>query len=284
MPEIAVIGGSGLYNLEGLTDIREEKVETPFGAPSDSVMIGKMGDREIAFLPRHGRGHLYLPSEVPYKANIYALKKLGVKYIVAVTAVGSLKEGIKPGEFVIPDQIFDRTKGIRPSTFFEKGLVGHVAVADPYCKELSVEVYKAAVETGVDVHKGGTYVCIEGPTFSTRAESHSYRHFGFDIIGMTGIPEAKLAREAEIAYANISLVTDYDVWHTEDVSVEVVLKTMSENISKAKKVLEALLPKLNIKKECSCHTAAKYAIQTSKNTVDKNIVKKLEHIVGKYFN
>ncbi|MGM0607020.1 MAG: S-methyl-5'-thioadenosine phosphorylase [Candidatus Muiribacteriota bacterium] len=283
MPEIGVIGGSGLYHLDSLKDVREETVETPFGKPSGKVVIGKMGDREVAFIPRHGKGHKFLPSEVPYKANIYALKKLGVKYIIAITAVGSLKEGIKPGEFVIPNQLYDRTKGIRPSTFFEKGLVGHIAVADPYCEELSVEIYKSAIDINVDVHKGGTYVCIEGPTFSTRAESHAYRHMGFDIIGMTGIPEAKLAREAEIAYSNVSLVTDYDVWHTEDVSVEIVLKTMKQNINKAKQLLEHVLPKLNVTKECSCHSASRFAIQTSKESVDPEIVKKLEAIVGKYF-
>ncbi|PLX19282.1 MAG: S-methyl-5'-thioadenosine phosphorylase [Candidatus Muiribacterium halophilum] len=262
MPEIGVIGGSGLYELDELTDIREEKVETPFGDPSDNVIIGKIGDREVAFLPRHGRGHKLTPSEVPYRANIYALKKLGVKYIVSVSAVGSLKEGIKPGEFLIPSQLYDRTKGIRESTFFGNGIVGHVAVADPYCGELSMQVYKAAIDTGVNVHMGGTYVCIEGPTFSTRSESHTYRHFGFDIIGMTGIPEAKLAREAEIAFANISLVTDYDVWHEEDVSAAKVVETMNKNIGNAKKVLANLLPKIDLKKECSCHDALKFAIQT----------------------
>jgi len=262
MPEIGVIGGSGLYELDELTDIREEKVDTPFGTPSDNVIIGKIGDREVAFLPRHGRGHKLTPSEVPYRANIYALKRLGVRYIVSVSAVGSLKEGIKPGEFLIPSQIYDRTKGIRKSTFFGNGIVGHVAVADPYCGELSMQVYKVAVETGVNVHIGGTYVCIEGPTFSTRSESHTYRHFGFDVIGMTGVPEAKLAREAEIAFANISLVTDYDVWHEEDVSVAKVVETMNKNIGNAKKVLSRLLPDINLEQKCSCHSALEFAIQT----------------------
>ncbi|MCK9224856.1 MAG: S-methyl-5'-thioadenosine phosphorylase [Candidatus Muirbacterium halophilum] len=283
MPVIGVIGGSGLYQLDGMKNIREEKVTTPYGDPSDNIIVGTMGDREIAFLPRHGRMHSFNPSEVNYKANIYALKKLGVKFIIAVTAVGSLKEGIKPGEFLIPNQIYDRTKGIRPGTFFEGGVVGHVAVADPYSNKLSEKVYEAAIEVGVKVHKGGTYVCIEGPTFSTRAESHSYRHFGFEIIGMTGIPEAKLAREAEIAYSNISLVTDYDVWHEEDVTVEQVVATMNKNVGNAKKVLEKLLPTLDYTVEYPEHSAAKGAVQTKREAISKENIEKLELIIGKYF-
>jgi 5'-methylthioadenosine phosphorylase len=282
MPKIAVIGGSGLYEIESLKNVREEKVTTPFGDPSDNIIIGEVGGREVAFLPRHGRGHVFTPTEVNYRANIYALKKLGVEYIISVSAVGSLKEGIKPGEFVVPDQLFDRTKN-RVSTFFGESIVAHVAVADPFCKELAQDIYKATVELGFNVHKGGTYVCIEGPSFSTRAESHFYRHFGFDIIGMTAIPEAKLAREAEISYANLSLVTDYDVWHTEDVSVETVVKTMQSNISKAKAVLEKLLPSLDIERRCSCHSALEVAIQSDKSKAKKETIEKLEAIVGKYF-
>ncbi|MFW5782273.1 MAG: S-methyl-5'-thioadenosine phosphorylase [Candidatus Muiribacteriaceae bacterium] len=283
MPEIGVIGGSGLYKLDGLTDIREEKVTTPFGDPSDKVIIGKISGREVAFLPRHGRDHTFLPGEVNYRANIYALKQLGVRFIISVSAVGSLKEGIRPAEFVIPDQIYDRTKGNRNSTFFGDGVVGHVAVADPYSPKLSEQLYEAAIETGVRVHKGGTYVCIEGPTFSTRAESHSYRHFGFDIIGMTGIPEAKLAREAEIAYANLSLVTDYDVWKDEDVCVETVVATMNKNVGNAKKVLEKILPNIRTDIEYPEHSAARGAVQTKKEAITPEQVKRLDLLIGKYF-
>ncbi|MEE4255311.1 MAG: S-methyl-5'-thioadenosine phosphorylase, partial [Desulfuromusa sp.] len=225
-PVIGVIGGSGLYEIEGLTDVREVKLDTPFGSPSDLYITGFLGAAKMVFLPRHGRGHRLLPSEVNYRANIYGMKTLGVENIISVSAVGSMKEEIVPGHIVIPDQFFDRTQGKRASTFFGNGVVGHVQFADPVCKDLSSILADSAQNVGATVHQGGTYVCIEGPNFSTRAESNIYRSWGVDIIGMTNLPESRLAREAEICYGTVALATDYDCWHDghDDVAVDAILE------------------------------------------------------------
>jgi 5'-methylthioadenosine phosphorylase len=239
--KIGVIGGSGLYEIEGLTDVKEVRLETPFGEPSDAYICGKLAGKEVYFLPRHGRGHVYLPSEVPYRANIYGFKMLGVDCIISVSAVGSMKEEIKPGDFVIVTQYFDRTKN-RASTFFGSGIVAHVPFDTPTCPLLNEIIYRACLEEGIPVHKEGTYICIEGPQFSTKAESKIYRSWGVDVIGMTNIPEAKLAREAEIPYSAVALATDYDVWKEgEEVSVEKVLATMARNIENAKKMLKRVI-------------------------------------------
>lgn len=279
--KIGIIGGSGIYDIEGMKDIKELAVDTPFGKPSDNIITGKIDGVGIAFLPRHGRGHFISPSELNFRANIYALKKIGVEVIVSISAVGSLKEELKPRDFVIPDQLFDRTK-TRVSTFFGDGIVAHIGVADPFCKNLSALLYESAREVAITAHKGGTYVCIEGPQFSTRAESKVYRGLGFSIIGMTAIPEAKLAREAEICYATVALVTDYDVWHEEDVSVEQVIANLTANTHNAKKLIKSMVPKLNKLKECACQSALANAIITSPDKINKTTAKKLDLLVKKY--
>ena len=241
--EIAIIGGSGLYGMVDLAEVEQQKVTTPFGDPSDTITIGNLHGTRVAFLPRHGRGHFLTPSEVPYKANIYALKDLGVKYIISVSACGSLREDYRPGQIVIPDQLVDFTKGKRDSTFFGRGLVAHVGVPEPFSPELSGALAKAVVEAGGIIHQGGTFVTIEGPRFSTKAESNLFRQWGMSIIGMTTSPEAYLAAEAEIAYTCMAHVTDYDVWHQteEPVSVELVIRTLSENTSLAKRAISLLV-------------------------------------------
>ncbi|MCB9488187.1 MAG: S-methyl-5'-thioadenosine phosphorylase [Deltaproteobacteria bacterium] len=246
-PVIGVIGGSGLYELEGLTDTREENVTTPYGDPSDALMIGRLEGVEMIFIPRHGRGHRHTPSEINYRANIYALKEKGVTHIVSVSACGSLKEEIEPGHIVLIDQFFDRTKGIRKDTFFGDGVVGHVPFADPINEALRKILLNCGKELGIAVHDGGCYVCIEGPQFSSRSESHFYRNaVGAEVIGMTNITEAKLAREAGLCYATLALATDYDCWRTEDadVSVEEIMATMAKNIANAKRILTAAVPKI----------------------------------------
>src|SRR3990172_7084044 len=234
MKVVGVIGGSGLYEMEGLKDVASVRVTTPFGDPSDEFVTGMLGDVKMIFLPRHGRGHRFLPSEVNYRANIYGMKKLGAEWVISVSAVGSMKEKIKPGHIVIVDQFFDRTKS-RPSSFYGNGIVGHVEFADPVCAGLSSVLHGAARAAGATVHMGGTYVCIEGPQFSTRAESNIYRSLGVDVIGMTNIPEAKLAREAELCYATVALSTDYDCWHAaeEAVTVEAIIATLRANAAMA---------------------------------------------------
>ena len=238
---IGVIGGSGLYEIEGLSNVCEVVVETPYGPTSDALVTGDLHGVKMVFLPRHGRGHRLLPSEVPFTANIYAMKKLGVERIISVSAVGSMREEIVPGHIVIPDQFFDRTLGKRPMTFFGEGIAGHVQFADPVCKDLSAVLYAAAQEAGATVHRGGTYLCMEGPQFSTRAESQIYRSWGVDIIGMTNINEARLAREAEICYGTIALATDYDCWHTahDDVSIEAIIAIIQQNVAMARKIIAA---------------------------------------------
>ena len=286
-PVIGVIGGSGLYEIEGLTDVREVKLDTPFGAPSDSYVTGLLGGAKMVFLPRHGRGHRLLPSEVNYRANIYGMKTLGVEHIISVSAVGSMKEEIVPGHIVIPDQFFDRTQGKRASTFFGDGVVGHVQFADPVCPELSPLLADAARGVGATVHQGGTYICIEGPNFSTRAESNIYRSWGVDIIGMTNIPEARLAREAEICYGTVALATDYDCWHAghDDVSVEAVIAIIQQNVATARNIIKAateLITQQRQQRTCLCTEALKFAIMTDKDLIPAETRQSLEPIIGQY--
>lgn len=281
--KVGIIGGSGLYEIEALTDVEEVCVETPFGEPSEAITIGTLEGVRVAFLPRHGKGHCIMPTELPVRANIYALKSLGVERIISVSACGSMKEEIAPLDIVIPDQLFDRTKA-RVSTFFGSGLVAHISFADPFCPELSELLYEAAVEVGARVRKGGTYLCIEGPQFSTKGESRIYRLWGVDVIGMTAIPEAKLAREAEICYATLALVTDYDVWHEteEPVTVEMVVQNLLQNVATARRVIRAVLPRIPAQRDCVCATALKDAIITQRERIPAEVREKLGLLVGKY--
>ncbi|RKQ63283.1 methylthioadenosine phosphorylase [Thermovibrio guaymasensis] len=275
--KIGVIGGSGLYNIEGLKEVKEIRLETPFGEPSDAYIYGKLGDKEVYFLPRHGRGHVYLPSEVPYRANIYGFKMLGVDCIISVSAVGSMREEIKPGDFVIVTQYFDRTKN-RPSTFFGNGIVAHIPFDTPTCPYLNKVVHEACIAEGIPVHREGTYICIEGPQFSTKAESKIYRSWGVDVIGMTNIPEAKLAREAEIPYSAVALATDYDVWKEgEEVNVEKVLQTMARNIENAKKMLKRVIETIKPEdiENSPAKTALVGAIQTKPEFISEEVKKRL---------
>ena len=280
---VGVIGGSGLYEIEGLEDVRAVRVDTPFGDPSGEYMTGRLGETRMVFLPRHGRGHTLLPSEVNYRANVFGMKKLGVEWIISVSAVGSMKEEIKPGHIVVVDQFFDRTKG-RESTFFGSGIVGHIEFADPVCASLSDVLYGAAKEAGASVKKGGTYVCIEGPQFSTRAESMIYRSWGVDVIGMTNIPEAKLAREAEICYATIALSTDYDCWHAEEesVTVEMILETLKKNVATAKEIIRRAVSGIKHPRQCKCPGALKYAVITDSKAIPEGAKKDLSLLLGKY--
>lgn len=283
MKTVGVIGGSGLYEMDELEDVREVALETPFGKPSDSYITGRLGDVNMVFLPRHGRGHRLLPSELNFRANIHGMKQLGVDQIISVSAVGSMKEEIEPGHIVIPDQFIDRTKG-RISTFFGNGVVGHVSFADPVCGDLSRVVYDAAQSVGATTHFGGTYICIEGPQFSTRAESRLYRSWGVDVIGMTNVPESKLAREAEICYATIALSTDYDCWHEEeeDVTVEAVLEIIRKNVATAKAIIRKSAAMIGAERQCSCSSALEYAVMTDKTKIPAGTKKDLELILGKY--
>ena len=280
---VGVIGGSGLYEIEGLEDVKEVRVETPFGEPSDVYITGNLKDVKMVFLPRHGKGHRLLPSELNYRANIYGMKKLGVQQIISVSAVGSMREDLVPGHIVVPDQFFDRTKG-RASTFFGNGIVGHVEFADPVCNNLSVILYSAGLEIGLKIHKGGTYICMEGPQFSTRAESLIYRKWGVDIIGMTNIPEAKLAREAEICYGTIALVTDYDCWHEaeEDVTIEAILDIIKKNVSNAKKIISHAVEKVSAERACKCANALQHAIITDPDCIPEKTKKDLDILIGEY--
>ncbi|HBU70155.1 MAG TPA: S-methyl-5'-thioadenosine phosphorylase [Elusimicrobia bacterium] len=282
--KIAVIGGSGVYEIDGIDDLKEVEIKTPFGAPSDKITIGTLEGVRCAFLPRHGRGHRILPSELNARANIYALKTLGVEQIISISACGSLREDVKPRDFLIPDQIFDRTRN-RPSTFFGDGIVGHVGVAEPFCNGMRDILHQSVKELGINHHFGGTYVCIEGPQFSTRAESEVNRKHGFSIVGMTAVPEAKLAREAEICYSTVGLVTDYDVWKEgEEVTVDVVLANMHANVSNSKKLIKHALPRLIKRAEsCACRKALEFAVMTSKEAINKETLAKLEPILGKYY-
>lgn len=280
---VGVIGGSGVYEIDGIKNLKEVRIKTPFGNPSDAIMTGELEGVEVAFLPRHGRGHVILPSEINSRANIWALKSLGVEQIVSVSACGSLKEELPPRHFVIPDQLFDRTQARPGSTFYGDGVVGHTGFAHPYCGELSKRVHDAGKGLSLPMHLGGTFVIIEGPTFSTKAESQVWRSLGFSIIGMTNLPESKLAREAEICYTTIGLVTDYDVWKEgEEVSTEKVLATIHDNVHNVKQLLKASIPKLARARTCECAGAARFAVQTNPKAISKKAYKKLELIIGKY--
>jgi 5'-methylthioadenosine phosphorylase len=283
--EIGIIGGSGLYAMPGLTDVREERIETPFGAPSDAFVLGKLEDRKVVFLARHGRGHKILPSELNFRANIYALKKLGVDRILSVSAVGSLKKEHKPTDFVIPDQFIDRTFH-RTSTFFGDGIVGHVAFGDPVCAVVAQTIAAACKAEDLVGKSGGTYVCMEGPQFSTRAESNLYRSWGADVIGMTNLQEAKLAREAEICYATMAMVTDYDCWHEDhdSVTVEQIVAVLNQNAANAAKVVKAAVAAMPRERSCPCASALKYAILTNPEAIPAATREKLDLLIGKYLN
>lgn len=283
--ELGIIGGSGLYQMAGLTDVSEQEIDTPFGKPSDALIVGTLNGRRLAFLPRHGRGHTLTPSEVPYRANIYALKSLGVKYLVAVSACGSLREEYAPGHIVIPDQLFDNTKGQRETSFFGEGLVGHVSLADPFSPELSSALAQAVRAVGGTTHEGGTFITIEGPRFSTKGESRTYRHWGMSLIGMTTSPEAYLASEAEIAYACMAHVTDYDVWHEseEPVTVEQVIRVLQGNTEVAQKALAHLVEHMaEWAGDFAAHHALKDAIITDRSRISPETKEKLGLLVGKY--
>ena len=281
---IGVIGGSGLYEMEGLEDIRRIRVETPFGEPSDEYVTGSLHGVAMAFLPRHGRGHRLLPSEVNYCANIYGMKKLGVERIISVSAVGSMKEIIAPGHIVIPDQFIDRTKGVRRDSFFGDGIVAHAGFADPVCPSLSETLFEAARGVGAVVHRGGTYVCMEGPAFSTRAESLMYRGLEAAVIGMTNLTEAKLAREAEICYGIIALSTDYDCWHEhhDDVTVEAIVRIIHQNVAMAKNIIRRAVADLAAARTCACGSAMRHAVITDRSVIPAETKEKLAPIVGKY--
>jgi 5'-methylthioadenosine phosphorylase len=280
---IAVIGGSGLYEMEGLKDIEERRIDTPLGDPSDAILLGTLGDQRIAFLPRHGRGHRYLPTELPVRANIYALKSLGVEEIISVSAVGSLQENLHPMDMLIPDQIIDRTRS-RVNTFFGDGIAAHVSFAEPFCPSLSSALYTAAQEAGATVHGGGTYVVMEGPLFSTKAESFLYRSWGGSVIGMTALPEAKLAREAEICYATIACVTDYDCWHEteEGVTIEMVIANLQRNADMAKRIIQTVVGRVPETRACLCATALENAILTDPALVPSQRKRDLNLFIGKY--
>ena len=282
--EIGIIGGSGLYEIEGFQDAREVAVETPFGAPSDRLMVGRLEGRSVAFLARHARGHRILPSELNFPANVFAMKLLGVQAILSVSAVGSLKETYAPLHMVIPDQFVDRTRA-RKSTFFGRGLVAHVAFAHPFCPVLSATLAGACAEAGATFHRGGTYVCIEGPQFSTRAESELYRAWGMDLVGMTNLQEAKLAREAELCYATLAMVTDYDCWHPDHdaVTADQIIANLVKNAATAKAVLRAALRKLPAApRACECGRALAQALVTSAELVPESVKRELAPIIGKY--
>ena len=283
--EIGIIGGSGLYAMPGLTAVREERVETPFGEPSDAFVLGELEGRKVAFLARHGRGHRLLPSELNFRANIYAMKKLGVERIISVSAVGSLKEEHKPTDFVIPDQFIDRTHH-RVSTFFGDGLVAHVAFGDPVCATVGKAVEAACAGEGVVGKCGGTYVCMEGPQFSTRAESNLYRSWGADVIGMTNLQEAKLAREAEICYATVAMVTDYDCWHEghDAVTVDQIVAVLHQNAANAAKVVKAAVAAMPRERTCGCASALQFAILTDRKLIPAETKARLDLLVGKYLN
>jgi len=282
---IGIIGGSGLYQMAGLTEAQEVAVETPFGKPSDNCIVGKIEGKRVAFLARHGRGHRILPSELNFRANIFAMKKLGVEKIISASAVGSLREEHRPLDIVLPDQFFDRTRG-RISTFFGEGLVVHVSFAHPVCSHLGDQLMEASAQSGVPVKRGGTYLCMEGPAFSTVAESNVYRSWGMDIIGMTNLQEAKLAREAEICYATVALVTDYDCWHPDHdaVTVDQVIAVLNQNSENGQKLIRAAVRVLDDRRPCKCGSALKSAILTDRAKVPTEIKEKLELLIGKYLS
>jgi len=284
---LGIIGGSGVYQMEGVEVVAEHALETPFGDPSDTLVETRIHGRPVIFLPRHGRGHRLLPSEVNARANIHALKQLGVTHVMSVSAVGIMQEQIAPGDMVTPDQIFDRTRGQRPSTFFGNGIVGHVTFADPFCDELRAIVGSAARSCGATVHQGGTYICMEGPQFSTRAESHFYRNeVGAAVIGMTALPEAKLAREAEMCYAMLAMGTDYDCWHEteEDVSVESIIEILRKNAALANAAVREVARQLPEESGCECLHAARFAIITAPEGISDEVKERLKVLYGHYLD
>jgi 5'-methylthioadenosine phosphorylase len=283
--DIGIIGGSGLYAMPGLTGTREERLTTPFGDPSDNIVLGELDGRKVAFLARHGRGHRLLPSELNFRANIHVMKQLGVERIISVSAVGSLKQEHKPTDFVIPDQFIDRTYA-RTSTFFGNGVVAHVAFGDPVCAVVAGAIKQGCENAEVVGKTGGTYVCMEGPQFSTRAESNLYRSWGADVIGMTNLQEAKLAREAEICYATLAMVTDYDCWHEghEDVTVEQIVAVIHQNAANAAKVLRAAVAALPAERTCPCASALKFAVMTSRDAIPAETRTRLDLLIGKYLS
>ncbi len=281
--KIGIIGGSGLYQIDGLKDIKEVKVKTPFGEPSDSYVVGSLGGAEVVFLPRHGRGHRILPTDLNYRANIYGMKKLGVEQIISISAVGSFKEELKPLDIVLPDQFVDRTNQARKTTFFGSGIAGHISFAEPVCVDLKKTIFNAGKGLGLSLHNKGTYLNMEGPAFSTKAESHLYKAWGMDIIGMTNMPEARLSREAEICYATVAFVTDYDCWHEEIVTIDMVIANLTKNVETAKKLIKKVVPELTkTKRDCACKNALKYAIITDKKLIPDRAKKDLDIIIGKY--
>jgi 5'-methylthioadenosine phosphorylase len=284
MPDIlGVIGGSGLYEMEGMRNVRRVAVRTPFGAPSDAITVGELEGRTLAFLPRHGKGHRFSPSQINYRANVYAMKKIGAGAILSISAVGSMKERIRPGDIVVIDQFYDHTK-FRPNTFFADGVAGHISFADPVCPDLADAVYAAARKVVRRVHRGGTYLCMEGPAFSTRAESDIHRKWGVDVIGMTNMPEAKLAREAEICYATLALATDYDCWHAvqEDVSVEAILAILRRNVENSKRIVLEVARRLPLPGGCRCGEALQHAIITDRKRIPPAARRRLSLLIGKY--
>jgi 5'-methylthioadenosine phosphorylase len=280
---IGIIGGSGIYEMGGLTGTRELRVKTPFGDPSDGIVLGQLEGKRVAFLARHGRGHRILPSEINFRANVYAMKSLGVERIISVSAVGSLQEDLRPGEFLVPDQFVDRTK-LRVSTFFGEGLVAHVAFDKPTCAQVSGVLADASVHCAVKVHRRGTYVCIEGPQFSTLAEAHMHRQLRFEVIGMTNVTEAKLAREAEICYGSLAMITDYDCWHPEHDSVTYsqILATLNQNAENAQRVLREAVRAMPGERSCKCGSALQHSLVTDAKLVPKATKKRLAAIIGKY--
>ena len=284
MSKVGIIGGSGLYDIEGIKNIKKVKVTTPFGSPSDHYMTGTLEGTDVVFLPRHGRGHRITPTEINFRANIFGMKKLGVDAIISVSACGSLREEMKPMDFVVPDQFVDRTNHARESTFFGNGIVAHVAFAEPVSPEIAKILIEACKKIGATVHPKGTYINMEGPQFSTKAESHLYRQWGMDIIGMTNMAEAKLAREAEISYATLAAVTDYDCWHEahESVTIEMIINNLNNNIANAKKILKTAIPQIGKLETFSAQGALKFAIMTNRDLIPAKVKKDLNVIVGKY--
>jgi len=284
MGRIGIIGGSGLYKIEGLKKIKEINITTPFGRPSGKFVIGSLEGKDVVFVPRHDIGHRISPSYINYRANIYGMKKLGVKKIISVSACGSLREEMKPLDFVVVDQFVDRTNYARDMSFFEKGIVAHIEFSRPVCEELRKLLFKAIKDIGLRVHERGTYINMEGPAFSTMAESNLYRSWGMDIIGMTNLAEAKLAREAEICYATLAAVTDYDCWHPQhaSVTIDLVIKNLQKNIENAKRVLTDVIKNISLDTHCNCEEALKYAIITDKKMIPAKIKKDLKIIIGKY--
>jgi len=284
MGHIGIIGGSGLYKMEGIRNVKEVRVRTPFGAPSARFVVGNLEDKEVVFLPRHDVGHRISPSYINYRANIYAMKKLGVERIISVSACGSLKEEFKPLDFLAIDQFVDRTNYARKMSFFSEGIVAHIEFAHPVCEELRRMIYEAGKSLNLRMHNGGTYINMEGPAFSTLAESNLYRSWGMDVIGMTNFAEAKLAREAEICYATLAAVTDYDCWHPqhESVTADMVIENLNKNIENAKRILSMVIKNLKAERNCACKDALKYAIITDRKIIPNKVKKELDIIIGKY--